>query len=74
MAGYPMVTINRAIAMVHGPAAGLAALASLDTPLAGHHRLDAVRAHLLEMDGNVEGTITHYRQDAQLQRRQPTGP
>jgi predicted RNA polymerase sigma factor len=45
----PMVTLNRAVAVgvVHGPAAGLAALDSLDEALAGNHRLDAVRAHLL---------------------------
>jgi RNA polymerase sigma factor (sigma-70 family) len=62
MTGNPLVTLNRAIAlaMVDGPAAGLAALAGLDTRLAGHHRLDAVRAHLLEMDGEAEGAITHY--------------
>lgn len=55
-----MVTLNRAIAlaMVDGPAAGLAALAGLDTRLAGHHRLDAVRAHLLELDGEFEGATT----------------
>jgi RNA polymerase sigma factor (sigma-70 family) len=63
MTGNPMVTLNRAIAaaMVHGPAAGLAALAGLDTRLGGHHRLDAVRAHLLEMDGEAEAAIMHYR-------------
>jgi predicted RNA polymerase sigma factor len=62
MTGNPMVTLNRAIAiaMVDSPAAGLAALAGLDTRLAGNHRLDAVRAHLMEMDGEVEGAIAHY--------------
>jgi RNA polymerase sigma factor (sigma-70 family) len=62
MTGNPMVTLNRAIAaaMVDGPAAGLAALAGLDTRLAGHHRLDAVRAHLLEMGGEAEAAIAHY--------------
>jgi RNA polymerase sigma factor (sigma-70 family) len=51
----PMVTLNRAVAvaMVHGPGAGLDLLATLDDDdrLAEHHRLDAVRAHLLEMAG-----------------------
>jgi RNA polymerase sigma factor (sigma-70 family) len=63
MAGNPMVTLNRAVAaaMVDGPAAGLALLEGLDERLAGHHRLDAVRAHLLEMDGNWEPAIAHYR-------------
>jgi predicted RNA polymerase sigma factor len=62
MTGNPMVALNRAIAlaMVHGPIAGLAALAELDTRLAGHHRLDAVRAHLLEMAGEAAAAITHY--------------
>jgi hypothetical protein len=46
--------------MVDGPAAGLAVLAGLDTRLAGHHRLDAVRAHLPEMAGNFEGAVTLY--------------
>jgi predicted RNA polymerase sigma factor len=63
MTGNPMVTLNRAVAaaMVDGPAAGLALLAGLDGRLAGHHRLDAVRAHLLEMAGDVDGAIVHYR-------------
>ena len=53
-----MVTLNRAIAtaQVHGPRAGLDLLDSLeeDKRLAGHHRLDAVRAHLLELAGDAE--------------------
>jgi RNA polymerase sigma factor (sigma-70 family) len=63
LTGNPMVSLNRAIAvaMVDGPAAGLALLEALDEPLGGHYRLDAVRAHLLEMDGDVEAAITHYR-------------
>jgi RNA polymerase sigma factor (sigma-70 family) len=62
MTGNPMATLNRAIAlaMVDGPAAGLAALAGLDRRLPGHHRLDAVRAHLLEMAGDPDTAITHY--------------
>jgi RNA polymerase sigma factor (sigma-70 family) len=62
MTGNPMVTLNRAIAiaMVDSPAAGLTALAGLDTRLAGHHRLDAVSAHLMELDGEVDGAIAHY--------------
>lgn len=63
MTANPMVTLNRAIAaaMVHGPTAGLALLDGLDTALAGHHRLDAVRAHLLEMAGDNEPAIENYR-------------
>jgi RNA polymerase sigma factor (sigma-70 family) len=60
MTGNPMARLNRAIAlaMVHGPAAGLAALAGLDNRLAGYHRLDAVRAHLLEMAGDFDNAVT----------------
>ncbi|WP_030060975.1 MULTISPECIES: RNA polymerase sigma factor [Streptomyces] len=51
----PMVALNRAVAvaMVHGPAAGLALLDELatDKRLARHHRLLAVRAHLLDRLG-----------------------
>jgi predicted RNA polymerase sigma factor len=65
MSANPMVTLNHAIAaaMVHGPSKGLELLKVLDTDamLANHHRLDAVRAHLLEMAGDREGAIAHYR-------------
>jgi RNA polymerase sigma factor (sigma-70 family) len=65
MSGNPMVMLNRAIAaaMVHGPSKGLELLRALDSDprLAGHHRLEAVRAHLLEMSGDREGAIKHYR-------------
>ncbi len=61
----PMVTLNRivALAMVHGPHAGIAQLAEAeaDPALAGHHRLDAVRAHLLELAGDQEAARTYYR-------------
>ena len=62
MTGNPMVTLNQAIAraMVHGPAAGLAALSGLDSRLPGYHRLDAVRGHLLEMAGEPASAIAHY--------------
>jgi predicted RNA polymerase sigma factor len=61
--GNPMVALNRAIAaaMVDGPEAGLALLTDLDDSLAGHHRLHATRAHLLEMSGEVDGAIAEYR-------------
>jgi RNA polymerase sigma factor (sigma-70 family) len=56
VAPNPMVTLNHAVAvaMVDGPRAGLDLLATLDDDerVAGHHRLDAVRAHLLEMAGD----------------------
>jgi predicted RNA polymerase sigma factor len=61
----PMVTLNHAIAaaMVHGPSKGLELLRTLDNDsrLAGHYRLDSVRAHLLEMVGDYESAIKHYR-------------
>jgi RNA polymerase sigma factor (sigma-70 family) len=61
----PMVALNHAIAvaMVHGPAAGLLRLDALakDARLEGHHRLDAVRAHLLERGGDRDGAIRYFR-------------
>ena len=61
--GNPMVALNRAIAaaMANGPAAGLTLLEALDEPLAGHYRLDAVRAHLFEMAGDTRAAVAHYR-------------
>ncbi len=49
--------------MVHGAARGLGLLDALkaDPRLAVHHRLDAVRAHLLELAGDREDAIRHYR-------------
>jgi RNA polymerase sigma factor (sigma-70 family) len=65
MSDNPMVTLNHAIAvaMVHGPQAGLELLETLAAggPLAGHYRLDAVRAHLLERAGDHQAAIAHYR-------------
>ena len=65
IAPNPMVTLNRAVAtaMVHGPRAGLDLLDELarDRRVAGHHRLDAVRAHLLELAGDLEQAYEHYR-------------
>jgi RNA polymerase sigma factor (sigma-70 family) len=51
IAPSPVVTLNRAVALSHvdGPAAGLAELAGLDLP---SHRVEAVRAHLLEAAGD----------------------
>jgi RNA polymerase sigma factor (sigma-70 family) len=63
MTGNPIVTLNKAIAaaMAHGPATGLALLDTVEERLAGHYRLDAVRAHLLEMAGDRDAALTHYR-------------
>jgi RNA polymerase sigma factor (sigma-70 family) len=61
--GNPTVTLNRAIAtaMVYGPASGLALLETVNDRLPGHYRLDAVRAHLLEMAGDFPAAALHYR-------------
>jgi predicted RNA polymerase sigma factor len=49
--------------MVHGPQAGLSQLdkAQAGPALAGHHRVAAVRAHLLDMAGDHEAAREHYR-------------
>ena len=68
MSDNPMVALNHAIAaaMVHGPAAGLKLLEPLDADerIAGHYRLDAVRAHLLELAGDRAAAIAHYQSAA----------
>ena len=67
MARNPIVTLNRAVAaaMAESPAAGLALLETLDETLAGHYRLDAVRAHLLELAGDRAAAQAHYRAAAE---------
>jgi RNA polymerase sigma factor (sigma-70 family) len=69
MSDNPMVVLNRAIAaaMVQGPAVGLELLKELDSDarLAGHYRLDAVRAHLYELSGDHERALRHYRAAAE---------
>jgi len=61
----PMVTLNHivAVAMVHGPEAGLDQLdaAASEPVLADHYRVDAVRAHLLDLAGDHQTARTHYR-------------
>ncbi|GAA4228249.1 putative RNA polymerase sigma factor [Streptosporangium album] len=65
----PVVTLNHAVAvavavaMVKGPKAGLELLETLDADdrMTGHHRLDAVRAHLLEMAGDHDAARSGYR-------------
>ena len=61
----PMITLNRvvAVAMVHGPQVGLdrLALAETDPALTGHHRVAAVRAHLLDLVGDHEAARDQYR-------------
>jgi predicted RNA polymerase sigma factor len=52
--------------MTRGPQAGLDLLGGLeaDGRLSGHHRVEAVRAHLLEMAGQVEAARASYRNAA----------
>ncbi|WP_053203840.1 RNA polymerase sigma factor [Jiangella muralis] len=60
----PVVTLNKAVAvaMVHGPRAGLALLGTLDADalMAQTHRLDAVRGHLLELAGDPDRARAAY--------------
>ena len=58
----PMTALGRAVAvaMVHGPAAGLAAADDLARPLARHHRYHAVRGHLLELAGDRAAAAAAY--------------
>ncbi|MDA3643996.1 sigma-70 family RNA polymerase sigma factor [Saccharopolyspora indica] len=70
LAPNPVATLSRAVAaaMVHGPDAGLALLEPLsaDGRLAEHHRLHAVRAHLLEMAGDLAAARASYLLAARL--------
>jgi predicted RNA polymerase sigma factor len=65
LAPGPMVTLNRAVAvaMAEGPEAGLAILRPLedDERMARHHRLHAVRGHLLELAGRPDEARDSYR-------------
>ena len=60
----PVVLLNQAVAvaMPDGPTAGLHLVAQLadDERISGSHRLEAVRAHLLEMSGDLEGARHSY--------------
>jgi predicted RNA polymerase sigma factor len=65
MSDNPMVALNHAVAyaMVHGPKQGLELLRTLDADgrLAGHYRLAAVRAHLLERAGDRDAAVDQYK-------------
>ena len=65
IAPNPVVTLNRAVALaeIAGPRAGLELLDTLagDARMAGHHRLHAVRAHLLETAGDLPAARDSYR-------------
>jgi len=75
MAPNPMTALNHAVAvaMARGPAPALDLVSALaeDRRLAAHHRLHAVRAHLLEMSGDAVGALAAYQQAARLTRSLP---
>ncbi|MCC3311601.1 RNA polymerase sigma factor [Nocardia africana] len=69
----PMVSLNRAVAvaMVHGPDAGLESANALADRLRGNQRLEAVRGHLYEMAGNRPAAIESYTAAAHLTTSTP---
>jgi predicted RNA polymerase sigma factor len=69
----PMVSLGKAVAvaMVHGPQAGLAAIDELTGPLGKHHRFHAVRGHLHEMAGDRAAAAGEYRTAAALATNVP---
>jgi predicted RNA polymerase sigma factor len=71
----PVVTLSRAVALaaVHGPRAGLALLATLDTDerIAHTHRLAAVRAHLLDQAGETSAARAAYLRAATMTANLP---
>lgn len=75
MSDNPMVNLNYAVAaaMVNGPAEGLKLLDQLDNDsrIANHHRLHAVRAHLLERAGDHAAAVAQYRLAASKTSSQP---
>ncbi|MEV4346574.1 sigma-70 family RNA polymerase sigma factor [Actinoplanes sp. NPDC049596] len=70
LAPGPMVTLNRIVALaeVDGPRIALEALGELTID---HHRATAVRAHLLEMAGDLAGARHAYEQAAKRTLSRP---
>jgi RNA polymerase sigma factor (sigma-70 family) len=64
----PMVALNRAVAaaMADGPRAGLELLDEVEPRLEGHHRVHAVRAHLLELAGDGRAAHAEFSRAAEL--------
>ena len=66
----PVVTLSRAVAVakVHGPRAGLTVLGTVETDerISRSHRLDAVRAHLLELAGDLTAARVGYLRAAAM--------
>ncbi len=64
----PFTALNRAVAvaMVHGPGAGLEVIATLaaDKRMAQHHRLLAAGAHMHELAGDTDAAAAGYRDAA----------
>ncbi|MFG1926964.1 RNA polymerase sigma factor [Cryptosporangium sp. NPDC048952] len=75
MADNPVVALNHAVAvaMVHGPDAGLRLVDSLvdDGRLAADHRVAAVRGHLLERAGDPAAARAAYEEAAARTASQP---
>jgi len=71
----PIVALNHvvAVAMADGPAAGLRQLETIadDKQLTKDHRLYAVRAHLLEMSGDLNAAREAYRAAARMATNLP---
>jgi predicted RNA polymerase sigma factor len=71
----PLVTLSRAVALahVHGPTAALALVGTLDGDdrLTHTHRLEAVRAHLLEQTGNPAAAREAYQRAARATASRP---
>jgi RNA polymerase sigma-70 factor, ECF subfamily len=64
-----VVELNRAVAIgfAHGPAAGLAALDTIETrPLRGYHLLPAARADFLRRLGRWQEAAAEYRRAREL--------
>jgi RNA polymerase sigma factor (sigma-70 family) len=59
----PMTALGRAVAvaMVHGPAAGLSVVQSVAGDLTRNHRMYAIRGHLLEMAGDIAAAAEDFR-------------
>ena len=57
--------------MVHGPRTGLDRLDHATEDLANHYRTTAVRAHLLELAGDLEAARTAYQEAARLTQSFP---
>jgi RNA polymerase sigma factor (sigma-70 family) len=75
LAPNPMTALNHAVAVARsrGPEAALPLVDELakDKRLADHHRLHAVRAHLLELAGELAEATSAYRKAASLTRSLP---